>query len=103
MRITAKIVPGRSRAGGFAFADDANGRRYFIHCRQFREKSDERVLTDGAVLEFEVGVREGRPFAQDIVIVSAPSEDQAIFESLCTGNLRDANLDGNHRRPRKKQ
>jgi hypothetical protein len=103
MRITAKIVPGRSRAGGFAFADDANGKRYFVHCKSFREKSDERVLTDGAVLEFEAGVdREGRPYAEDIVLISAPNEDDVLFERLCAGDLRDANLDGGHRHPRKR-
>jgi len=80
-----------------------NGERYFVHCKQFREKSDERVLTDGAMLEFEAGVdREGRPYAEDIVLISAPNEDDVLFERLCAGDLRDANLDGGHRRPRKR-
>src|SRR5260370_28871899 len=40
MRVTAKIIPGlrtNLRSGGFAFADDANGNRYFVHCNEFRE------------------------------------------------------------------
>lgn len=107
MRATAKIIPGlrtNLRCGGFAFADDANGNRYFVHCKEFREPADDSVLTVGTVLDFEA-TRDhaNRPYARDIVIVLAPNEDQVLFESLCAGDLRDAALDGGHRHPRKKR
>jgi hypothetical protein len=104
MRVRATIIPGlrtNIRSGGFAFADDAKGKRYFVHCKEFREQVDDSVLTVGTVLEFEA-TRDprGRPYARDIIIVSAPSEDEVLFESLCAGELRDAVLDGGHRHPR---
>jgi hypothetical protein len=107
MRVTAKIIPGlrtNLRSGGFAFADDANDNRYFVHCREFRQPVDDSVLTVGTVLEFEATRdRANRPYARDIIIVWSPSEDEVLFASLCAGDLRDANLDGGHRRPRKKR
>jgi hypothetical protein len=107
MRVTAKIVPGlrtNLRSGGFAFADDANGKRYFVHCKEFREQVADSVLTVGTVLEFEATRdRANRPYPRDIVIVSAPSEGEVLFESLCAGDLRDANLESGHRHPRKKR
>ena len=104
MRVTATIVPGRRtniRSGGFAFADDASGKRFFVHCKEFREQAEDSVLTVGTVLEFEAtNDRANRPYARDIVILWAPSEDEVLFTSLCAGDLRDAALDGGHRHPR---
>lgn len=102
MRLQEQIIPGK-RGGGFAFAADATGKKFFIHVKEFRQQTDETVLAPGTVLEFEAARdHANRPYGRGIVIVKFVSKEDAMFEQLCSGDLRDADLDGGHRKPRYK-